>query len=270
VTTIHFAKYSGTGNDFILVDDRNQQFPLQNSALISKLCNRHQGIGADGLILLHPSTKADHRMRIFNADGFEAEMCGNGIRCLTKFIVRNHASTPNEFSIETMHRLIGVKLADNDVCVQMGPPTNLRWNLSTPLPEKSFTLHALDTGVPHTVAFVDTLQNLDVITLGHQIRHHPLFQPKGVNANFCRIDHKGELWIRTYERGVEGETQACGTGATACALAAAQIYSLPSPLKVHVLSGEVLTISFTANDASFDNVCMSGPAQQTFEGSFSL
>lgn len=262
-----FSKYTGAGNDFILMDDLDNAFPLANPQIIQRLCHRHLGVGADGVILLQSSKHADFRMRIFNADGTEAEMCGNGIRCLAKFI--QQIGHPHEkLTIETMHRLLNVHYQNEEVCVDMGTPQNIEWNIQVEddLFPQTLNLHVMDTGVPHAVLFLETHDAMEISLIGRKIRHHPLFQPKGVNANFAHVDQQGDVWNRTYERGVEGETQACGTGATAAALAASQLYSLKSPVKVHTKSGEVLSIFFEWDGSSFYDVAMQGPAKLVFQG----
>lgn len=261
-----FSKYSGCGNDFILIDDREEFFPINSPGLIVKLCHRQKGIGADGVILLQQSSTADFRMRILNADGSEAEMCGNGIRCLMKFIQEMDLS-PSTCTIESKHRTHRIALDKDLVFVEMGPPQDLKWDLEVPFSRGGAQAHFLNTGVPHAVEFVEDLQRMDLHERGSIVRHHPLFAPKGTNYNAAKLSADGSLSVRTFERGVEAETLACGTGATATALAAAWVYGLDSPIKVFTRSGEALTIGFNAKGGSFEEVWMGGPADKIYSGS---
>jgi len=259
---IEFSKYSGCGNDFILIDNRSLMFPVDQAPLVRQLCDRHKGIGADGVVLLEESKQAHFKMRIFNSDGSEAEMCGNGIRCLLKFI--HECEIPgNDFNIETSSKTLNVSLDQNYVAVEMGDPSQIQWNLDI----ESWKVHHLDTGVPHAIVFTDTLEDLNIKELGSQIRFHAHFSPRGANANFAQLDPHGIIHVRTYERGVEEETLACGTGATATALAAAHIYGLQAPLSVRVKSGDLLKIDFRpAKDGGFTDVRLIGSAKHIFKG----
>lgn len=262
-----FYKYTGCGNDFVLIDNRSLTFPTANRLFINKLCDRYQGIGADGLVLLQNSQSADFKMRIFNKDGSEAEMCGNGLRCLSRFIHYLQLAS-NHFCIETNSGILEVSLQADEVLVEFGAPKDIQWNITVPLAQSTLTLHLLNVGVPHAILFVNQVDNFNIEDLGKAIRYHPLFKPEGVNANFVSICDNGQINNRTYERGVEGETQACGTGATAAALAAAKLFSLPSPIKVNTLSSETLTVFFDFMDDRFTNVRMSGTAKMIYKGEF--
>lgn len=195
---LSFSKYSGCGNDFILFDNRHLIFPTHQPSIFSKLCHRQNGIGADGVILLENSSKAHYKMRIFNPDDSEAEMCGNGIRCLLKFI-QDCGIEGNQFTIETMNRIHSIKFESNDVSVEMGNPTEIRWDLSV----GPWIVHHINTGVPHAIVFLDDLNNLNLHEDGSRIRFHSLFTPQGANANFVQVDEKGIVHVRTYERGVK-------------------------------------------------------------------
>lgn len=261
-----FSKYSGCGNDFILIDNRLQRF-FPDRACILRLCSRQGGIGADGLILLEPSRKADYRMRIFNADGGEAEMCGNGIRCLIAFI-RELGGVSKHYRIETMHSLLQTAIQGEKISVEMPKPQDIRWSMQL----DAHSLHFLNTGVPHAVLFVDDLNDDKWMALAPSIRRHGAFGTAGTNVNFASLTPSGNVLVRTYERGVEGETLACGTGATATALAAAKCYRLPSPVRVLPRSNEPLEISFSwegsREDESPTQVEMAGPAKFNFRGEF--
>lgn len=264
-----FSKYSGCGNDFIMIDNRSCTFPSNNAALISRLCRRPEGIGADGLILMEASRKADFKMRIFNSDGKEAEMCGNGLRCFNKFLLELGFTSPFH-EIETMERKLQVRMAGENVKASMGDPKDIRMNILLLIDGKEYIVHYLDTGVPHAICFVDCVDDLPVNTLGREIRFHPIFQQKGANANFVHCSGASSLSIRTYERGVEQETLACGTGATAAAIAAYLKFKMKPPISVRTKSGESLTIDFTVHENQITNVTQSGPAMYHFKGSFAL
>lgn len=264
---IFFSKYSGAGNDFILIDDRKEKFPSSNQTLIAQLCHRQQGIGADGLILLQNSSIAHFRMRIFNANGKEAEMCGNGIRCLSKF-AQKLGIEKKHFQIETMKDCIQATPQANNILISMPSPREIKKIDFFHKKNSPIQLYLLDTGVPHAITFVNDLKLIDVPFEGASIRNHSSFLPLGVNVNFVEMQKsKNQIWIRTYERGVENETLACGTGATAAALVAAKVCQLESPISVHVYSKAVLKIGFQYNGHSFQKVTMTGPATLTFEGS---
>ncbi len=260
-----FSKYEGCGNDFVLFDNRSKVFPEPHQEEVRRLCHRQQGIGADGVVLLEESDQADFRMRIFNADGSEAEMCGNGIRCLMKFIHELGIGSVS-CAIETMYRRLSVEVNKEGVCVEMGGPTGVRWNVPLTIESTPFTLHLLNTGVPHAVLFVDDIEAFDLAYWGPRVRNHSSFHPQGTNFNVATLLVDGEMALRTYERGVEGETLACGTGATAAALAAAYLANQPSPIAVKTRSNEILTIAFSLQGKKFTEVSMTGPANLIYRG----
>ncbi len=264
-----FTKMNGAGNDFVVMDNRDRSLVLTQTQ-IAALCDRHRGVGADGLMLVEPPEgEATARMRYYNADGGEAEMCGNGARCFAKYVNRLHDDSLTEVSFETM---AGVILAtfpggQGDVCVQLSKPFdwNLKQDLSLPNGD-ALLVHSVNTGVPHAVVFVKDVQATDIVAIGASIRYHQAFEPAGTNANAAQILSENELRIRTYERGVEGETLACGTGMAACALVHHQLTGATSPIAVHVAGGDTLSIGFDAADGQFQNVTLTGPAAFVFEG----
>lgn len=261
-----FSKYSGCGNDFILIDNRQSVFDVTRIDTIVNLCHRRLGIGADGIIFLESSSKADFRMRIFNTDGSEAEMCGNGLRCLIRFI-QELGIECKQFVIETMHQIIPARVSSTGVSVAMPPPTDCHFFEQVHLEDDPLTLHRLDTGVPHAVLFVENLHEVRLMSMAPQIRYFPRFLPKGTNVNFAVINANQEVEVRTYERGVEGETLACGTGAVAAALAAARVHGLCSPITIRPKSGDKIDVAFVREDNNiFSNVIMSGPAIKIFSG----
>lgn len=249
---IAFSKYQGAGNDFILIDDRVSNFPIH---LVEKLCHRRLGIGADGVILLQNSRKAAFRMRIFNSDGKEAAMCGNGIRCLFDF-ARTLGFKEESYLVETMDAILQCRAVGDRVSVLLAPPQLIVHNL----PLLDNRIDVWNTGVPHAVLFVDELDKVPVAELGYLIRHHGHFQPHGVNVNFASHEN-GLLRMRTYERGVEGETLACGTGAAAVALSAHKRYNLPSPLQIYASSNDLLEVNVAEG-----KIELIGPVKAVFHG----
>lgn len=267
MSSFSFSKYSGCGNDFILFDHRSSYISQE---MVSKLCHRQNGVGADGVILVERSDVCDAKMRIFNADGSEAEMCGNGLRCLAKFL-QELGFPKKRLTIETMTQTLEVDYIDDHILATMGTPHSLKQNIDLAIEGEKFITHYIDTGVPHAVIFVDELENVAVTPIGRKIRHHPQFAPKGANANFVKVVSPNAISIRTYERGVEEETFACGTGATASALIAALNYNLKPPIKVNTRSKEYLEIDFKIDHAGvIKNVSQTGPARKKFSGTLDL
>src|SRR5262245_34202270 len=208
---LNFTKMNGAGNDFVMVDNRDLKHSLSRD-IIAHLCDRHRGIGADGLIAIEPpQSGADFRMRYYNADGGEAEMCGNGARCFARFASRVTGKN-GALSFETMAGVITAKLLGDEVQLEMSQPKDLALNSKLTALGKDHTVHFINTGVPHAVIVSDDVGKVDVRPLGAAIRYHDHFSPKGTNANFIEVQGPRLLSIRTYERGVEDETLACGTG----------------------------------------------------------
>ena len=260
---ISFAKYHGLGNDFIVIDDRQEIFPIDDSALIAHLCHRRTGIGADGLILLQDSFKADYWMHIFNADGKEAEMCGNGLRCCMAFM-RDQGLVRGQSRILVSGRIYSCSCIDDLISVQMGKVKEASWNITVFSLGKEILVHCIHTGVPHVVVFVEDVDQISVEEEGKEIRWHPIFQPKGVNANFVSELPSGMLKMRTFERGVERETLACGTGAAAVAIAASKMHGYVSPMKILTASKEVIEIRLSDEE----EIEMIGAATFVFKGHF--
>lgn len=265
-----FTKMNGAGNDFVMVDNRAGTLPLQPE-LIARLCDRHRGIGGDGLIAAETAEgpTAHLKMRYFNADGGEAEMCGNGARCFSRFGARL-LGLGSRISFETLAGLISAELLGHRVRLEMSEPHSLA--LSTPLEVGAgkIDVHFLNTGVPHAVVFRDDLQHTDVRKLGAELRYHPHFAPKGTNANFVNVRPDGSLVIRTYERGVEDETLACGTGVVASALIHHLLHEAPAPVLVRVKGGDTMAVGFERNGDKFAAVTLTGPADFVFDGTVVL
>jgi diaminopimelate epimerase len=263
---VDFVKMNGAGNDFVLIDNRSRQVKLQ-PAQIAHLCDRHKGVGADGVILLEPcaSGEADWAWDFYNSDGGSAEMCGNGARCFARFVLRLTGGK-GPISFETRAGVITASFQGGGVTVNLTPPRELRLRRQVPLSGGPAEIHSLDTGVPHAVLFVPEADQAMVLPLGAEIRNHPHFAPRGTNVNFVQVLGPGRIRVRTYERGVEGETLACGTGVTASALITAELRGFPSPIQVQVQSGATLEISFERANGQFTNVGLTGPAEFVFEG----
>lgn len=263
---LQFTKMNGAGNDFILIDCRTQ--PLTPSASqVQALCDRHRGIGADGLILLVPcgSGKADFAWSFFNSDGSTGEMCGNGARCFARFI-RRQTGIDRDLTFETEAGVIRAAFHGDRVTVNLTAPRDLRLDQCLPLATGSEVVHSLNTGVPHAVLFVADADKAMVTELGPEIRRHPHFGPRGTNVNFVQVLSPSRIRVRTFERGVEGETLACGTGVTASAIIASRVYGFSPPVSVVVQSGDHLEVNFQSNNGSFHDVTLTGPAAFVFEG----
>lgn len=261
---IKFTKAVATGNDFIIVDNRSSDIK-QLSALSKKMCRRKRSIGADGLLVIEASKKADFKMRIFNPDGSEAEMCGNGSRCVALYAAAKKIARPG-MTIETLAGILNATVKGNNVKVKLTEPKEIKWNFCLMIDKCPYHLNFVDTGVPHVVHFVDDLEKIDVKNLGAHIRGHSEFSPEGTNADFVKIINKNNIKIRTYERGVEDETLACGTGAAASAIIAAESERMPSPVTVETRSGEKLKVHFEMINGEFKNVYLEGAAEVVFEG----
>lgn len=257
---------SGAGNDFIIIDNRKQM--VAEDALdgfIVNVCRRKMSAGADGLILIENSGLFDFRWRFFNSDGSKAEMCGNGARCAARFAhVTGIAGTT--LSFETEAGVVSAQILGDRVKVKMPDPSNLELNYSLELSHRSLQVSSINTGVPHVVVMVEQVADKDVVTLGREIRYHQTYAPAGTNANFVERIEDDAIEIRTYERGVEDETLACGTGAIASAIISARQLKMNSPVDVKTRSGEYLTIHFNAKESQFDDIYMEGNARIIYTG----
>ena len=266
-----FAKYQGTGNDFIMIDDREEVFAIDDQKLIEKLCHRRFGIGADGLIVLRNDVSADFKMIYFNADGFEGSMCGNGGRCIVAFA--HHLGIFEEKTIfNAIDGLHEAQIANGIVALKMKDVMYIEKGQ-----DNGEDFYWLDTGSPHYVSYTDQLSNFDVFDRGKTIRYSHRFSPKGTNVNFVERIGDRQLFVRTYERGVEDETLSCGTGVTACAIA--ESYANPSlnysdlgasiEVKIRVLGGD-LAVSYHKKGDHFSNIYLKGKAEKVYEGNLSV
>lgn len=264
---IPFVKMSGTGNDFILIDHRKPRLARELMPEFARLvCRRRFSVGADGIIFIEPSDIADFKWAFFNADGSEAEMCGNGARCAARFAYM-HGIAPAHMRFETVAGIIEANVSDVKVSILMTEPKDFRLNRTVRLNDRTVALHSVDTGVPHAVVFVDDYDGLDVPATGRAIRFHPDFMPAGTNVNFVRQLENGMLQVRTYERGVENETLACGTGAAASALIAAVLGQAEAPVDIVTSGGGRLSILFDLREGpAAANVFLKGPAHIIYTG----
>ena len=266
MSTLPFIKAVASGNDFVIVDNRKGS--VKNpSQLCRRICNRHNGIGSDGLLLFENSRKADFKMRIINSDGSEAEACGNGFRCIALF-AKEKLGYPARFKFEALAGIIPAHVNGNQVRVEMVKPTGLKKRAEIQVNGHRLHYSFLNTGVPHTAIFVEGLSKINVEELGRAIRHHPDFQPKGTNVNFVEIGNEKEIRVRTYERGVEKETLACGTGSTASAILSSVLGYTRPPVRVKTSGGEVLNIDFKLEGDKMTQVTLEGEARLVYEGNF--
>jgi diaminopimelate epimerase len=266
---LHFTKMNGAGNDFVMIDNRDLALSLDRAA-IARLCDRHRGVGADGLIAIEPASDgADFRMRYYNADGGEAEMCGNGARCFARFASRASGKR-GRIVFDTLAGVVAAESIGDLVRLEMSQPKDLALGTRLTAAGTPLEVHRIHTGVPHVVVFTGDLAGVDVLALGAALRYHEHFAPRGTNANFVHVESPGVLAIRTYERGVEGETLACGTGVCAAALIHAALDGATAPVKVRVRGGDVLEVGFEHHADAFRAVTLTGPADFVFDGAISL
>ncbi len=267
---IHFTKYQGKGNDFVMIDDRQEIFDTQNVALIAKLCDRRFGVGADGLILLRNDQELDFRMVYFNSDGLQSSFCGNGGRCIAHF-----AHSLGIFESETNFRAYdGIHKAyyKNGVI-------SLKMNNVEKIRSEDTKAYYLHTGSPHYVQFVEKVADYEIEQNGRRIRNSVAFSPDGTNVNFVEILEKNKnrkakiedleqemphIFVRTYERGVEAETLSCGTGVTACAIVCGEL-GYESPIIVQTLGGK-MAVSFGKKEEIFTDIFLIGEVEAVFEG----
>lgn len=259
--TIEFWKMNGSGNDFILIDNMDGEIQDDEmSRLVERSCRRRESVGADGVIFVVKSDRFDFGWRFFNADGGEVEMCGNGGRCVSRFAYLK-GITGRNLTFETLAGPISAEVRGRMVKVLMPVPKGIVIDFKMEHDQSWKTVDFLNTGVPHVVVHVEDLSDFPVTEQGSAIRYHSLFAPEGTNVNFMKVTDRDSLEIRTYERGVEGETLACGTGAIACALIASirgMMISPVKPVKVKTKGGEELTIYLKKKGNSFDQVWLEG------------
>ncbi|MGD2014515.1 MAG: diaminopimelate epimerase [Desulfobacterales bacterium] len=258
---IRFFKMSGSGNDFIIVDNREHIVKHNDlPGFIAQICRRKMSVGADGVILIEPSKNADFKWQFFNSDGSNAEMCGNGARCAARFAYVNGIAGQN-LSFETDAGVVSGQVKDDRVKLKMPDPVDLKLDYNIELKIGPVTVCSVNTGVPHVVVMNESIDNIDVFNLGSEIRFHEAFKPAGTNVNFISQQGQGHLAIRTYERGVENETLACGTGSIAAALIASCKTNWPSPIHLLTHSGGTLTIHFKKDGNKYNDIYLEGDAR---------
>ncbi|MGA9177686.1 MAG: diaminopimelate epimerase [Desulfobacterales bacterium] len=258
---IEFYKMSGSGNDFIIIDNRNNIVDESDlSNFIVNVCRRKMSVGADGVILVENTGNADFKWRFFNSDGSVAEMCGNGARCVARFAYLNNIAGSN-MSFETLAGLVKAEVIEERVKVKMTDPFDLETDVAIELKNGLTSIYSINTGVPHVVMVKNSIDDIDIVKTGREIRYHDRFSPAGTNVNFVCHVKDNTIAIRTYERGVEDETLACGTGAAASAIVMAQKMKLDSPLSVLTRSGEYLNIFFKEKEGQYYDIYLEGDAR---------
>ena len=240
---IPFMKFSGAGNDFVIIDNRQNILPIPATDFAYWVCKRRLSIGADGLLLVAESTSADFRMEYFNSDGSQAESCGNGARCIAQFAFLNDIVN-TKMCFETAAGLYRAEILASRVKVQLSDPRRIRLDFPLQLSNQLLSVSFANTGVPHVVNFVTKIATVDVVNIGSKVRYHADFEPSGTNVNWVEIQGKQAIAIRTYERGVEDETLACGTGSVAGAIIAVLAGNVEPPVSVKTTSGTILTVHF--------------------------
>ena len=265
---IEFYKMSGSGNDFILIDNRDGSLDVGEGGFVDfakKICARKVSVGADGLIVVEHSDRVDFKWRFFNADGSEVEMCGNGGRCAARFAFLKRIAG-DKVSFETVAGIIDAEVRGDVVKLRLTDPGALVLDDRIRIKNETLFVHSINTGVPHVVHFVRDPDDFAVFETGRAIRYHEHYHPAGTNANFVAVEDQHTLRVRTYERGVEDETLACGTGSVASALIAARKGLVESPVDVRVQSGERLTIHFEQTGERFTKVYLEGKTRVVYQG----
>ncbi|MBL7076186.1 MAG: diaminopimelate epimerase [Kiritimatiellae bacterium] len=264
-----FWKMHGAGNDFILFDDRACLIPTANEAWLSLIATRRTGIGCEGVILLQPAGDADVRMRFFNPDGRPAEMCGNGARCAAR-LTFELGMAGDSMTIATDAGKVRATVDDDSVRLALPDPTDVQPYGDIEVDGRHVSCGQANTGVPHVMLEVQDLDEAPVVSLGATIRHHVQFAPNGTNVNFVQRVDESRLRIRTYERGVEGETGACGTGAAAAAVIMALRGRARPPVTVTTISGDDLQIGFEQQGDAITRLTLAGPAVHVYQGTIDV
>ncbi len=276
---IPYKKMSGAGNDFIVVDDRAHRLPKPIAAFVPRVCDRATPWGgADGFIAIVNSPTAEFEMLYFNADGSTGAMCGNGGRCAARFALLVHAVQSGHMEFEVVGQRYVADVDRDRVRLMMPPPRVLEFNRTLSAMDRKITCHYVNVETPHAIIFIsdiksppiNSLNELDIAAWGPAVRLHPDFQPEGANANFAMIAGDGIVHLRTWERGVEGETLACGTGSVATALTAHFVHHLPAPVRIATASGETLVVDFTDTNGIISNLSLEGSAVVEREGEMEI
>ncbi|MFH0998380.1 MAG: diaminopimelate epimerase [Pseudomonadota bacterium] len=266
---IHFCKMSGCGNDFIIIDNRSSVIEEKDLfSFIVGVCRRKMSVGADGIILIENSDTVDFKWRFYNSDGSIAEMCGNGARCVARFVYLNGITGP-DMSFETLAGVVSASVSETGlVKIKMTDPMNIEMDRQLILKSGKYEVGSVNTGVPHVVMVVDDIQGTPVKEMGKEIRFHPDFAPAGTNVNFVKVQPDKIVTVRTYERGVEDETLACGTGCVASALITARKFALASPVTLLTRSGGYLRIYFNLHQDTYSDVYLEGDARLIYRAEF--
>jgi diaminopimelate epimerase len=263
---IPFMKFSGAGNDFIVVDNRDRVVdPGKAPAFVAHVCKHHLSVGADGLILIEKSRKTNFRWRFYNDDGGEADFCGNGARCAARFAYLKRIA-PKVMRFDGAAGVVEAEVTGDQVTVRVPDPAGVRLNLHLPVGPAILEGHAVNTGVPHVVYFVPETATAEVLGVGRATRYHDEFKPAGTNVNFVQVLDRHTIHVRTYERGVEDETLACGSGAIASALIAGLVHKVESPVTVVPISQMPLRVTFRSEGERFTDVTLTGDARAVYEG----
>ena len=285
MTVIKFIKMEGSGNDFVVIENCPPSTVHSPQILAKKICDRKYGVGADGVLLLEKSKKADVRMRIFNADGSEAQMCGNGARCCALWASRTSAAGGSAFgvknsklTIETKAGMIDARVEGDLAKIKLTDPADLKLDIHINADGKDYEADYVNTGVPHAVIEVDDIERIPVKEIGRLIRHYRIFQPAGTNVNFVQVKDRDHIVVRTYERGVEDETLACGTGSVASAIIAVLNHFRRDPgqgkpdsvhkIFVETRSRETLKVYFRLLKKKISDVWLEGKAKIVFKGEY--
>jgi diaminopimelate epimerase len=261
---IQFTKMSGSGNDFIVIDNR---VPVMGNGkkydFVRLVCDRKMSIGADGVIFVENSDQADIKWDFYNEDGSSAEMCGNGGRCVARYAVEKSIA-PAKMTLETLAGIVGAEVNGTTVKVKLTTPQNLKQDTAISINGIEYQVDSLNTGVPHAIIYSDNVEGVNVKQVGHGIRFHEAFAPAGTNVDFVEKVGAQALKIRTYERGVEDETLACGTGVVASALLSFYKKMVKPPVAVETQGGDILKVDFGVT--SNEEVYLEGPTSIAFEG----
>lgn len=263
---ITFYKLSGSGNDFIIIDNRNRIIDEKNlKNFVANVCRRKMSVGADGLILVEESGLVDFKWRFFNSDGSQPEMCGNGARCAAMFAYLNKIAG-SKMSFETIAGIVSAEVKNDRVKIKMTDPSDLKTDYTLDLENGPLSLSSVNTGVPHVVIAALNIDDVEVVRLGREIRFHKRYAPSGTNVNFIHQQKDGMVAIRTYERGVEDETLACGTGSVAAAVVTASKSGIKSPINVMTRSGNSLCIYFKEKEGKIYDTYLEGDARIIYKG----
>jgi len=269
---IKFFKLEASSNDFILLDNRKQNLNLDYKNFAKKYCARRIGVGADGLLIIEPSQVGIVKMRIFNPDGSEAEICGNGSRCVGLWLkLEGGYRKKKTMRVETKVGIIEIAVSfSQEIKIKMIDPFDLKLDLPVKIFKRTVKVNYVNTGVPHAVIFVEGLEGINVEKIGRAIRFHKKFSPQGTNVDFVEFGGSNLIMVRTYERGVEGETLACGTGIVASAVVASLKLGIERKVKAKTKSGEVLEVHFKNERGKFSEVWLEGGANLVYKGEITL